>query len=222
MGRADAAICASQDDRCTVLCDRRRFPAVVLQLATQAEFCSIQFVASRIQISSRPAATSVRSNTNRNGLCQHDDRVARRCTRLRRGTKRDPAESNRSGITMIGLPNSTPIYLCTDPVDFRKGFDGLTGIVTTSLGHGVTRVLGRFLRFLGTQTFEVLGDTHVCRPGRAHFGDGSLFLHCQVNGDRTWRAVVSRHRKLRTAFATPQSTPVPGESATFGATHHPS
>ncbi len=39
---------------------------------------------------------------------------------------------------MIGLPANTPIYLCTDPVDFRKGFDGLTGIVTTTLGHTVT------------------------------------------------------------------------------------
>lgn len=39
---------------------------------------------------------------------------------------------------MIGLPDGTPIYLCTEPVDFRKGFDGLTGIVTTSLGHSVT------------------------------------------------------------------------------------
>lgn len=39
---------------------------------------------------------------------------------------------------MIGLPANTPIFLCTTPVDFRKGFDGLTGIVTTSLGHSVT------------------------------------------------------------------------------------
>jgi transposase len=39
---------------------------------------------------------------------------------------------------MIGLPAGTPIYLCTEPVDFRKGFDGLTGIVTTTLGHSVT------------------------------------------------------------------------------------
>jgi transposase len=39
---------------------------------------------------------------------------------------------------MIGLPANTPIYLCTDPVDFRKGFDGLTGIVTATLGHSVT------------------------------------------------------------------------------------
>lgn len=39
---------------------------------------------------------------------------------------------------MIGLPAGTPIYLCTEPVDFRKGFDGLTGIVTTTLGRRVT------------------------------------------------------------------------------------
>ena len=39
---------------------------------------------------------------------------------------------------MIGLPSGTAIYLCTDAVDFRKGFDGLTGIVTTSLGKNVT------------------------------------------------------------------------------------
>ena len=39
---------------------------------------------------------------------------------------------------MIGLPANTPIYLCTDPVDVRKGFDGLTGIVTATLGHSVT------------------------------------------------------------------------------------
>lgn len=39
---------------------------------------------------------------------------------------------------MIGLPANTPIYLCTTPVDFRKGFDGLTGIVTASLGHRLT------------------------------------------------------------------------------------
>lgn len=39
---------------------------------------------------------------------------------------------------MIGLPENLPIYLCTEPVDFRKGFDGLTGIVTAKLGHGIT------------------------------------------------------------------------------------
>ena len=39
---------------------------------------------------------------------------------------------------MNGLPHGTPIYLCTEPVDFRKGFDGLTGIVTAQLGYSVT------------------------------------------------------------------------------------
>ena len=39
---------------------------------------------------------------------------------------------------MIGLPSGTPIYLCTEPVDFRKGFDGLTGIVSGALGRTVT------------------------------------------------------------------------------------
>jgi transposase len=38
---------------------------------------------------------------------------------------------------MIGLPPSTRIYLCTQPVDFRKGFDGLAGIVTATLGQSV-------------------------------------------------------------------------------------
>lgn len=39
---------------------------------------------------------------------------------------------------MIGLPANPRIYLCTTPVDFRKGFDGLTGVVTESLGQKVT------------------------------------------------------------------------------------
>ena len=39
---------------------------------------------------------------------------------------------------MIGLPQNTKIFLCTTPVDFRKGFDGLTGIVTTTLERNVT------------------------------------------------------------------------------------
>ena len=39
---------------------------------------------------------------------------------------------------MMGLPPASKIYLCTQPVDFRKGFDGLTGIVTATLGHTVT------------------------------------------------------------------------------------
>lgn len=39
---------------------------------------------------------------------------------------------------MTGLPNGTPIYLYTEPVDFRKGFDGLTGVVTAAIGQNVT------------------------------------------------------------------------------------
>ena len=39
---------------------------------------------------------------------------------------------------MNGLPAATKIYLCTQPVDFCKGLDGLTGIVTSGLGHSVT------------------------------------------------------------------------------------
>lgn len=38
---------------------------------------------------------------------------------------------------MIGLPDGVPIYLYTEPVDFRKGFDGLTGIVTGALDQSV-------------------------------------------------------------------------------------
>jgi transposase len=30
---------------------------------------------------------------------------------------------------MLGLPSSAKIYFCSRPVDFRKGFDGLCGIV---------------------------------------------------------------------------------------------
>ncbi len=30
---------------------------------------------------------------------------------------------------MLGLPNGTRIYFCSQPVDFRRGFDGLSGIV---------------------------------------------------------------------------------------------
>jgi transposase len=30
---------------------------------------------------------------------------------------------------MFGLPSGAKIYFCSQPVDFRKGFDGLSGIV---------------------------------------------------------------------------------------------
>ena len=39
---------------------------------------------------------------------------------------------------MIGLPENIPIFLCTQPVDFRKGFDGLTGVITSLLSQNVT------------------------------------------------------------------------------------
>ena len=39
---------------------------------------------------------------------------------------------------MIGLPTGTPIYLCTEPIDFRKGFDGLTGVVSAFMKQQVT------------------------------------------------------------------------------------
>ena len=39
---------------------------------------------------------------------------------------------------MNGLPQNVPIFLCTQAVDFRKGFDGLTGLVTASLGQRIT------------------------------------------------------------------------------------
>jgi len=39
---------------------------------------------------------------------------------------------------MIGLPEQVSIYLYAQSVDFRKGFDGLTGVVTTRLGQQVT------------------------------------------------------------------------------------
>ena len=48
---------------------------------------------------------------------------------------------------MIGLPTGTPIYLYTQPVDFRKGFDGLTGIVTAAMNHRVTD--GSLFLFVG-------------------------------------------------------------------------
>ncbi len=30
---------------------------------------------------------------------------------------------------MLGLPHGAKIYFCNQPVDFRKSFDGLSGIV---------------------------------------------------------------------------------------------
>lgn len=36
---------------------------------------------------------------------------------------------------MLQLPVKVRIYVCTSPVDFRKGFDGLHGLVLESLGQ---------------------------------------------------------------------------------------
>ena len=57
---------------------------------------------------------------------------------MRRGADEVCREPIQPGVAMMGLPEGTPIYLCTQPVDFRKGFDGLTGIITTSLDLSVT------------------------------------------------------------------------------------
>lgn len=38
----------------------------------------------------------------------------------------------------MDCPRGRTSIFATQPVDFRKGFDGLTGIVTTALGHNVT------------------------------------------------------------------------------------
>ena len=38
---------------------------------------------------------------------------------------------------MLGLPSGTKIYFCTQPVDFRKGFDGLSGIIESTFDMNV-------------------------------------------------------------------------------------
>lgn len=38
---------------------------------------------------------------------------------------------------MLGLPHGTRIYFCSQPVDFRKGFDGLCGIVESLFAMNV-------------------------------------------------------------------------------------
>ena len=35
---------------------------------------------------------------------------------------------------MLTCPTHLPIYFCTTPVDFRKSFDGLTGVITAVFG----------------------------------------------------------------------------------------
>lgn len=36
---------------------------------------------------------------------------------------------------MIAIPSGAPIYLCTNPTDMRKSFDGLSGIVRSGFGR---------------------------------------------------------------------------------------
>jgi hypothetical protein len=38
---------------------------------------------------------------------------------------------------MLTCPTHLPIYFCTQPVDFRKSFDGLTGVITSVFGSSV-------------------------------------------------------------------------------------
>jgi hypothetical protein len=38
---------------------------------------------------------------------------------------------------MLTCPTHLPIYFCTTPVDFRKSFDGLTGVITAVFGSSV-------------------------------------------------------------------------------------
>jgi len=35
---------------------------------------------------------------------------------------------------MLSVPETVPIFLCTQPTDMRKGFDGLSGIVRGAFG----------------------------------------------------------------------------------------
>ena len=38
---------------------------------------------------------------------------------------------------MLTLPPTTKIYFCTEPVDFRKSFDGLSGVITSTFEMNV-------------------------------------------------------------------------------------
>jgi len=67
---------------------------------------------------------------------------------------------------MIGLPAAAPIYLCTEPVDFRKDFDRLIGIVTTLR---IEKLLPpRFGREAQSAILAVLNEL------RGEFADGRL------------------------------------------------
>jgi transposase len=47
---------------------------------------------------------------------------------------------------MLTCPTHLPIYFCTQPVDFRKSFDGLTGVITSVFGTSVLD--GRLFLFI--------------------------------------------------------------------------
>src|SRR5487761_1588684 len=47
----------------------------------------------------------------------------------RGGRRRSFAASQRGGRVMLNLPAQPRVYLCTTPVDLRKSFDGLSGLV---------------------------------------------------------------------------------------------
>ena len=38
---------------------------------------------------------------------------------------------------MLGLPHGAKIYFCSQPVDFRKGFEGLSGIIESAFEMNV-------------------------------------------------------------------------------------
>ena len=39
---------------------------------------------------------------------------------------------------MLNVPATVPIFLCTQPTDMRKSFDGLSGIVRSAFGADPT------------------------------------------------------------------------------------
>ena len=60
---------------------------------------------------------------------------------------------------MLTCPTHVPIYFYAQPVDLRKGFDGLCGIVETAFGRRVTD--GQFV----TITTNHFSDDFVARLG---------------------------------------------------------
>ncbi|MFH1416747.1 MAG: IS66 family insertion sequence element accessory protein TnpB [Planctomycetota bacterium] len=85
---------------------------------------------------------------------------------------------------MLNVPATVPIFLCTQPTDMRKGFDGLSGIVRSAFGADpldgslylfINRRRDRmkilhfdgggywlYYRLLEAGTFEVMASEDVC------------------------------------------------------------